>query len=154
GFSSVTSEKLLVLSDTRSVYTPLFSGVFWDVQDYLLQDIERIEVIRGPGATLWGSNAVNGVVNITTKSARDTQGFYAETSIGNRAPANVAARYGGRFGARGYYRPFGTVADRAASSIPPGPRSDDWRLGHVGSRADWESEGGAAFTVQGEAYGG
>jgi iron complex outermembrane receptor protein len=65
-FSSINSEKLLVLSDTRSIYTPLFSGVQWDVQDYLLQDIERIEVIRGPGASLWGSNAVNGVINITT----------------------------------------------------------------------------------------
>ena len=67
GFSSITSEKLLVLSDTRSIYTPLFSGVHWDVQDYLLQDIERVEVIRGPGAALWGSNAVNGVINVITK---------------------------------------------------------------------------------------
>src|SRR5690349_10260769 len=74
GFSSVNSEKLLVLSDTRSIYTPLFSGVAWDVQDYLLADVERVEVIRGPGAALWGSNAVNGVVNITTRSARDTHG--------------------------------------------------------------------------------
>src|SRR4029453_13647697 len=82
GFSSITSEKLLVLSDTRSIYTPLFSGVFWDVQDYLMQDVDRIEVIRGPGAALWGSNAVNGVINITTKSAKETQGFYAETSAG------------------------------------------------------------------------
>ena len=74
GFSSVNSEKLLVLSDTRSIYTPLFSGVSWDAQDYLLADIDRIEVIRGPGAALWGSNAVNGVINITTKRAQDTQG--------------------------------------------------------------------------------
>jgi iron complex outermembrane receptor protein len=67
GFSNVNSEKLLVLSDTRSIYTPLVSGVGWDVQDYLLDDVERIEVIRGPGAALWGSNAVNGVINITTR---------------------------------------------------------------------------------------
>src|SRR6201991_4346379 len=77
-FSSINSEKLLVLSDTRSIYTPLVSGVFWDVQDYVLQDIERIEVIRGPGAALWGSKAVNGVIDITARSARDTHGALVE----------------------------------------------------------------------------
>ena len=82
GFNSINSEKLLVLSDTRSIYTPLFSGVFWDAQDYLMQDIDRIEVIRGPGATLWGANAVNGVINITTKSAKNTQGLYVEANAG------------------------------------------------------------------------
>src|SRR5205814_8341467 len=76
GFNDLFANKLLVLMDGRSVYTPLFSGVFWDMQDYVLTDLDRIEVIRGPGATLWGSNAVNGVVNIETKSARDTQGFF------------------------------------------------------------------------------
>src|SRR5919198_561262 len=107
GSGSVTSEKLLVLSDTRSIYTPLFSGVFWDVQDYLLQDIDRIEVIRGPGATLWGSNAVNGVINVTTKNASDTQGLYIETSAGSEEHGSVGARFGGRAGDRGYYRVFG-----------------------------------------------
>ena len=111
GFSNVNSEKLLVLSDTRSIYTPLFSGVAWDVQDYLLQDIDRIEVIRGPGATLWGSNAVNGVISITTKSARDTQGAYAEATVGTEERAAAAARYGGRIGDRGYYRVFGTYVE-------------------------------------------
>src|SRR5688500_13760097 len=81
GFSSVNSEKLLVLSDTRSIYTPLFSGVQWDVQDYLLADVERIEVVRGPGAALWGSNAVNGVINVSTRSARDTHGLYTEAGV-------------------------------------------------------------------------
>lgn len=155
GFSSVSSEKLLVLSDTRSIYTPLFSGVFWDAQDYLLQDIDRIEVIRGPGATLWGSNAVNGVVNITTKSAKDTQGVYAETNVGSRERTDAAARYGGRIGDRTYYRVFGTYVNRDRSFIPDGPTADDWRLGHMGARGDWESiDGAAAFTVQGDAYGG
>ena len=118
GFSSVNSEKLLVLSDTRSIYTPLFSGVWWDVQDYLLQDIERIEVIRGPGATLWGSNAVNGVINISTKSAKDTQGVYAELSAGNEEHVSFAARYGGRLGSRGHYRVFGKYFDRGATVHP------------------------------------
>src|SRR5581483_1566912 len=82
GFSGVNSQELLVLSDTRSIYTPLFSGVFWDVRDYLMDDIDRIEVIRGPGGALWGSNAVNGVINIVTRSAQDTQGGYLEASSG------------------------------------------------------------------------
>jgi iron complex outermembrane receptor protein len=77
GFNDNFANKLLVLQDGRSVYTPLFSGVFWDVQDPLLEDVQRIEVIRGPGASLWGANAVNGVVNITTKSTKETQGFLA-----------------------------------------------------------------------------
>jgi iron complex outermembrane receptor protein len=118
GFSSLNSEKLLVLSDTRSIYTPLFSGVFWDVQNYVLQDIERIEVIRGPGATLWGSNAVNGVVNITTKSAKDTQGLYFTTMTGSEEHATVATRYGGQAADDAYYRVFAKFSDRDAT-VPP-----------------------------------
>ncbi|MGH9373524.1 MAG: TonB-dependent receptor plug domain-containing protein, partial [Vicinamibacterales bacterium] len=139
GFSSINSEKLLVLSDTRSIYTPLFSGVLWDVQDYLLQDIERIEVIRGPGATLWGSNAVNGVINITTKSARDTQGIYLETSAGNEEHASLSARYGGRIADRTYYRVFGKYFDRDGTFAPALTSPDDWRAGHAGFRVDWDS---------------
>lgn len=151
GFSSVNSEKLLVLSDTRSIYTPLFSGVLWDVQNYLLQDIDRIEVIRGPGATLWGSNAVNGVINITTKHARDTQGLFVSTTGGNEN-RGVAARYGGSFGAEGYYRAFVRYADRSASSVPDDINEDDWEIGHVGFRADWEADADDGFTVQGDLY--
>ena len=132
GFSSVNSEKLLVLSDTRSIYTPLFSGVFWDVQDYLLEDIDRIEVIRGPGAALWGSNAVNGVINITTKSARDTQGTYLEAGTGTEERVNAAARFGGETGHGIYYRVFGHYVDRDASFNSSASTSDDWRLAHVG----------------------
>jgi iron complex outermembrane recepter protein len=154
GFSSVLSEKLLVLSDTRSVYTPLVSGVFWDAQNYLLQDIDRIEVIRGPGATLWGSNAVNGVISITTKSARDTQGLYVESGAGTEQRGTVATRYGGRIGERTYYRVFGAFVDRDDSFIPVGPTADDWQLGHLGGRTDWESADGHSLTIQGDAYGG
>jgi iron complex outermembrane recepter protein len=152
GFSSVTSEKLLALTDTRSLYTPLFSGVFWDAQGFLLQDIDRIEVIRGPGATQWGSNAVNGVVSITTKSARDTQGSYFESSAGTEERVSVGARYGGRIGARSYYRVFGNYVDRDATFRRIGEGADDWQNGRAGFRTDWESGVRDALTLQGEVY--
>src|SRR5271170_5864147 len=91
GFNTDLANKLLVLIDGRTVYTPLYSGVFWDVQDYLLEDIDQIEVISGPGGTLWGANAVNGVINIITKSARDTQGAYAEGGGGSKRKGIAAA---------------------------------------------------------------
>src|SRR5258708_11019504 len=87
GFNTNLGNKLLVMIDGRTVYTPLYSGVFWDAQDYLLEDIVRIVVISGPGGTLWGANAVNGVINIITKSAKDTQGLYAEGGGGSQPHA-------------------------------------------------------------------
>ena len=89
GFNSVTANKLLVLIDGRSVYSLLFSGTFWDIQDVLLEDVDRIEVISGPGGSVWGANAVNGVINIITKSAKDTQGSYAEAGGGSTPNASV-----------------------------------------------------------------
>jgi iron complex outermembrane receptor protein len=152
GFSSINSEKLLVLSDTRSVYTPLLSGVVWDVQNYLMQDIDRIEVVRGPGATLWGSNAVNGVISITTKSARDTQGLYAETSGGAEDRFSVAARYGASISDRMFYRVFGRYFDRSATLRQVAGSPDDWQAGHAGFRLDWEATPRDAVTVQGDVY--
>jgi iron complex outermembrane receptor protein len=152
GFSSVTSEKLLVLTDTRSLYTPLFSGVFWDTQDYLMHDIDRIEVIRGPGAALWGSNAVNGVINITTKNARDTQDLYVEARTGTEERAMGALRYGGQLGENGYYRVFGKYSEHDSTYHPGTDRSDDWRLGHAGFRADWDTDEADSFTLQGDTY--
>jgi iron complex outermembrane receptor protein len=152
GFSSVSSEKLLVMSDTRSIYTPLFSGVFWDVQEYLMEDVDRVEVIRGPGATLWGSNAVNGVINITTKHSQLTQGVHLESSVGTEERVSAGARYGGRLGGDGYFRVFGKFVERDASFAPDLASSDDARLGHLGFRADLDVSGRDALTIQGSGY--
>ena len=152
GFASVQSPDLLVLSDGRSIYTPLFSGVFWDAQDYLMPDIDRIEVVRGPGAALWGSNAVNGVINIITKSAADTQGAWIAAAGGTEERALVAAQYGGETGDQIYYRVFGKYQDHAPEDYPAGASSDGWNLGHVGFRSDWKADAQDAFTVQGDVY--
>ncbi len=154
GFSGVNAGELLVLSDTRSLYTPLFSGVFWDVQDYLMEDIDRIEIIRGPGGTLWGSNAVNGVININTKAAQDTQGGYLEAEAGTQERVTAAARYGGQLGDQAYYRVFGKFTDQDAEDYPPGTSPDDWQLGHLGFRSDWKPNPQDGLTVQGDLYDG
>lgn len=152
GFTSVNSEKLLVLSDTRSLYTPLVSGVSWDVQNYLFEDIDRIEVIRGPGAALWGSNAVNGVINITTKDSRDTQGSYLEAGGGNEDRANAGARYGGKIGEDLYYRVYGIYFDRDSTANDTPVTSDDWRMGQLGFRSDWHAGRADTVTFQGDLY--
>ncbi|MBP6426031.1 MAG: TonB-dependent receptor, partial [Bacteroidia bacterium] len=92
--SSTLADKLLVMIDGRTVYTPLFGGVYWDVQNVLLEDLDRIEVISGPGGTLWGANAVNGVVNVISKDAKETQGIFASVASGTFAPGQAAVRYG------------------------------------------------------------
>ena len=120
GFNSSVGNKLLVLIDGRSVYTPLFSGVIWNAQDYLLEDIDRIEVISGPGGTLWGANAVNGVINITSKSARDTQGLYVEGGGGSQLQGFGAVRYGGTLASNVFYRVYGKYFDRGAEVFPDG----------------------------------
>jgi iron complex outermembrane receptor protein len=153
GFNNSAGNKLLVLIDGRSVYTPLFSGVFWDVQDVMIEDIERIEVISGPGGTLWGTNAVNGVINVITRSAKDTQGGLIAAGGGN-TESGGAARYGGAFGADGHYRIYGKYFDRDHTSLGNGSAADDaWHMGQAGFRADWGGAGDQ-FTVQGDAYSG
>lgn len=104
GFNSLYANKLLVLVDGRAVYSQIFSGVYWDLEQTMLEDLDRIEVIRGPGATVWGANAVNGVINIVTRSAKDTQGGLLYGSAGDVHETDSGMRYGGRIGERTYYR--------------------------------------------------
>jgi iron complex outermembrane receptor protein len=151
GSTTSAPNKLLVLIDGRSVYTPLFSGVFWDVQDVMLQDIERIEVSSGPGGTLWGINAVNGVINVITRSAEDTQGSLVAARTGN-FNTGAAFRYGGTAGASGNYRVFGKYSEHDNLSRADGSAVDDaWHKGQVGFRADWERSRGQVM-IQGNAY--
>jgi iron complex outermembrane receptor protein len=151
GFNSSSANKLLVLIDGRSVYTPLFSGVFWDVQDVMLEDIDRIEVISGPGGTLWGTNAVNGVINIITRSAKDTQGNLVSIGAGNRE-SDAAFRHGGAIGEDGYYRVYGKFFDVKHTKTENGTAKDDaWRKSQIGFRADWQRPGDQ-ISIQGNAY--
>jgi iron complex outermembrane receptor protein len=144
---------MLVLIDGRSVYTPLFSGVFWDVQDVLLEDVERIEVIRGPGATLWGANAVNGVVNIITKRAEDTQGGLITGGFGNEEEGFGGVRYGGKIGANAHYRVYGKHFSRSESVDSLGnPEADSWNSSRGGTRVDWNLSPRDSLTVQGDVY--
>lgn len=155
GFNSTTSNKLLVLIDGRTVYTPLYAGVFWDVQDTVLEDIDRIEVISGPGATLWGSNAVNGVINITTKQSQDTQGALFAAGGGSVLHDLGAARYGGELGESFHYRAYAKRFDRDHTVLPDGADgSNAWHLTQTGFRADGALSAADTLTVQGDFYGG
>jgi iron complex outermembrane receptor protein len=152
GFASRLARSVLVLVDGRSVYTPLFAGTYWEVQDTLLEDVDRIEIIRGPGGTLWGANAFNGVINIITKSARRTQGGYLTGGGGTEERAFGGIRYGGRIGETGYYRAYARGFARDAGFNATGPEYDDWRMGRSGFRTDWELGPHDALTVQGDVY--
>ena len=153
GLSGRFANKLLVLMDGRSVYTPSFSGVYWDVQDTVMSDIERIEVIRGPGAALWGANAVNGVINIITKSAAATQGGLLSASAGKEDHTGEL-RYGGEAGAVGHWRVYGKGFKRDGSLVQAGKFSgddDSWQ-GRTGFRADLAPTTRDSLTVQGDYY--
>ena len=152
GFAGQFSKSLLVLIDGRSVYTPLFSGVYWDVQNLMLEDVDRIEVIRGPGGTIWGSNAVNGVINIITKSASDTKGTLARLGGGSVDQGTGAARYGGSVGKDFDYRIYGMGFINGPEFHSDHDGFDDWRMGQMGFRADWKRGDRDTFTVHGDLY--
>jgi iron complex outermembrane recepter protein len=153
GFNDEFANQLLVLIDGRSVYTPLFAGVYWDVQDLVLEDLDRIEVIRGPGASLWGANAVNGVINITTKRAKDTQGLLISGGAGTEERGFGSIRYGGKLGENAFYRVYGKYLNRDNSELPDGSDANDsWFMYRGGLRFDWEPSDQNLFTLQGDIY--
>jgi len=155
GFNSTAANKLLVLIDGRTVYTPLFSGVFWDVQELPLPDIDRIEVISGPGATLWGANAVNGVINVITKDTKETQGLLVSGGGGTEQRGFGTVRYGGAVGASVRARIYGRGFGRDATALPSGQdAADDWHLGQGGFRMDWDASSASRVTLQGDLYDG
>jgi len=153
GFNGRFDNKLLVLIDGRSVYTPLFSGVYWNVEDVMLEDVDRIEVIRGPGATLWGANAVDGVINVITKKAKSTQSAIVTAGAGTEERAAGGVRYGGKLGDNTYYRAYTKYFDWGPSAYPSGMTAHDgWDALRGGFRADWTPAGANSLTLQGDIY--
>lgn len=155
GFNGRYASRMLVMIDGRSVYTNQESSVYWDQQDVLLEDIDRIEVIRGPGATLWGTNAVNGVISIITKKARDTQGGLVSVGAGRDDRPLAAARYGARQGERLHYRIFAKAFRRTGMQTEMGqPANDHWSAVRGGGRLEWQINQRDALTVHGNLYDG
>jgi iron complex outermembrane receptor protein len=152
GFGSRLSRSVLVLIDGRTVYTPLFAGVYWEVQDTLLEDVDRIEVIRGPGGTIWGANAVNAVINIITKSAKDTHGMLASIGGGNVDQGIGSFRFGGGNGKNFDYRVYGKAFSRGPEFHSDQDRFDDWQMGQAGFRMDWTAQTRDTLTLQGDIY--
>lgn len=152
GFNGRYANKLLVLVDGRSIYTPIFAGVYWEIQDLLMEDIERIEVVRGPGASLWGANAVNGVINILTKRAADTKGLISAT-VGNQEQATVGIRVSGQLSDKADYRLYGKYLQQAGLIDSQGKEAeDDWREGGGGFLLDWTPANPDSITVQGGVF--
>jgi len=153
GFNDTYSNKLLVLVDGRSVYSPIDSGVFWDEQDLFLENIERIEVIRGPGATLWGANAVNGVINIITKAARDTQGVLTAAGAGDDGQRLASFRFGAPAGNSGHYRISAKyLHGRGLASDTDGTRIAGQSSLTAGIRGDWALSGRDSLTLGAEMF--
>lgn len=149
GFTNSVARAQLALMDGRSLYTPLFAGTYWDVQNVFLEDVDRIEVVRGPGGTLWGANAVNGVVNIITKDADQTQGGLVVLGAGDQERGFGRARFGGKWGDEATYRVHGMYFDRAAESRDG---FDGWHMFQGGFRTDWTPSPSQRLAVQADVY--
>lgn len=163
GFNNIFSNKLLVMIDGRTVYTPLYGGVLWEQQNVLLEDVERIEVVSGPGGTLWGANAVNGVINIITKTAKESQGLYASVAggsiVSDEIPGlikdQVSLRYGVKIGKNAWFKIYGQHFDRNDTHLANGNKNNDaWNMNHGGFRLDWNATTKDLLTVQGDYYDG
>ena len=155
GFNDSFANKLLVLMDGRSVYTPLFSGVYWDVQNTFMEDIERVEIVRGPGATLWGANAVNGVLNLITRNANDSRGGIVTAGGGSEDLGFSSLRYGAKLSEHWAYRVYSQYESRDSSALENGRTADDrWQMSQMGFRADSDGANGVWMTLQGDAYAG
>ncbi len=153
GFNNQFANKLLVLIDGRSVYTPLFSGVYWDMQNVMMEDLDRIEVIRGPGATVWGANAVNGVINIVTKSAKETQGTKLYGGAGTMHEYMGGARFGGKINESTFYRIYGIYKqENSMQSVTGVTGRDNWDLWQGGVRLDSEPNESVSYTLQSDVY--
>jgi iron complex outermembrane receptor protein len=152
GFNSRLSRSVLVLMDGRIVYSPLTAGVYWEVQDTLMEDIARIEVIRGPGGAIWGPNAVNGVINIITKPTTDTQGGLISGGAGNVQQGFGEARYGGRYGQNLTYRVYAKGFGVAPQFHSDHVNYDYWQSGQGGFRMDWTAGARNGYTLQGDGY--
>lgn len=153
GFNNIVSNKLLVMIDGRSIYNPVFSGVHWGQQDVVLADIDRIEVVRGPGGALWGANAVNGVINIITRPAAETQGGLAEAGGGDPLGGFGTLRYGGELGESAHYRAYGKHTERGElETASGGDADDDSDQSQIGGRIDWQPTQFDQITLQGDAY--
>jgi iron complex outermembrane receptor protein len=151
----ILANKLLVMIDGRSIYNPLFGGVYWDVQNTLLEDIDRIEVISGPGGTLWGANAVNGVINVVTKSAKETQGLFVSGAGGSFLQDHAQVRYGFRKDSTFFCRIYGQRFDQKNTLLENGRSSKDaWNMTQGGFRMDYYPSKKNTLTLQGDFYGG
>lgn len=155
GFNATFSNKLLVMIDGRTVYSPLFAGVFWDAQNVLLEDVERIEVVSGPGGTMWGANAVNGIINIITKGAGNAQGLFLSAAYGSRLQHLAEARYGGRLGPELSYRVYGRTVKRNHTTLQTGQENtDEWGHTQAGIDLEWVPSEADKLRIQAEYYAG